>query len=262
MIRISELFVYPIKSCAGTAVDSFKLDRFGPENDRRWMIVDEAGVQITQRERARMALIKPTLTNTGLQVNYRRQTLAVDTPSLGRPLSVQVWADQVSALDAGDMAAEFVSGVLETPARLVWMPETTERAVDPDYASKQETVGFADGFPLLLIAQASLDDLNTRLEQAVPMNRFRPNIVVDGCEAFAEDSWHSLKNDDCELQVVKPCARCVMPSVIQETAEKDTAILRALASYRRGEDRQTYFGQNLLYQGTARLKIGDVFTAK
>lgn len=260
MITISELFIYPIKSCAGTAVDSYELDRFGPKHDRRWMLVDEQGVLITQREVARMALIKPTLTESGLHISYKDQSINADTPIAGTSKAVQVWADRVQAYDAGKEAADFFSNVLQRTAHLVWMPETTERQVNHSNANAGETVGFADAFPLLLISQASLDDLNSKLDQPVPMNRFRPNIVVQGCETFAEDSWSSLIADGCELKVVEPCSRCVMPSIDQATAEKNSAILRVLASYRRGEDGKTYFGQNLLYQGSARLSVGQSIT--
>ncbi|MEM8497433.1 MAG: MOSC N-terminal beta barrel domain-containing protein [Pseudomonadota bacterium] len=260
MITISELFIYPIKSCAGTAVESFELDRFGPTHDRRWMLVDEQGLLITQREVARMALIKPALTESGLRITYHDQLIDVDTPVSGEPKAVQVWADRVQAYDAGRAASDFFSRVLERTASLVWMPETTERQVKHSSASAAETVGFADAFPLLLISQASLDDLNSRLDQPVPMNRFRPNIVVQGCDAFAEDSWSKLTSENSVLNVVEPCSRCVMPSINQATAEKNSAILRVLASYRRGEDGKTYFGQNLLYQGSARLSVGQVFT--
>ncbi len=258
MITISELFIYPIKSCAGTAVNSFVLDRFGPQHDRRWMVVDEQGVLITQREVARMALITPALTDNGLRIHYQDQTLDVDTPVHGAARAVQVWADKVQALDAGNKAAGFFSTVLERTARLVWMPETTERPVTHRDAKRGETVGFADAFPLLLISQASLDDLNARLENPVPMNRFRPNIVVQGCEAFAEDSWSGLHSESGVLSVVEPCSRCVMPSIDQTTAEKNSAILRALASYRRAQDGKTYFGQNLLHKNHAQLNVGDV----
>lgn len=262
MATISELFIYPIKSCAGSSVDSFELDRFGPKHDRRWMVVDEQGVLITQREVARMALIKPALTESGLHISYMDQFISVDTPVNGAPKAVRVWADTVQAYDAGKHAAEFFSSVLDRSARLVWMPESTERPVNHSEASAGETVGFADAFPLLLISQASLDDLNSKLDQAVPMNRFRPNIVVQGCDAFAEDNWSTLRSEDSVLNVVEPCSRCVMPSIDQATAEKNSAILRVLASYRRGEDGKTYFGQNLLYQGVARLSVGQNFTAE
>ncbi|MFK7732586.1 MAG: MOSC domain-containing protein [Pseudomonadales bacterium] len=262
MVTISELTIYPVKSCAGVSVDSVALDRFGPENDRRWLVVDEAGVQITQRELPVMALIQPSITASGLQFKYRDQQIDVSTPHQGAPRAVQVWADRVQALDAGTVASEFFSSVLQCSARLMWMPDTTERKVDPHYAQHGETVSFADGFPLLLISQASLDDLNTRLDQPVPMNRFRPNVVVQGCEAYAEDSWSTLISDQLEFQIAKPCSRCVMPSINQRTSEKDSHILRALASYRRGSDGRIYFGQNLLYQMNGQLSVGDTFAAQ
>lgn len=262
MITISELFIYPIKSCAGTAANSFELDRFGPAHDRRWMIVDERGVLITQREVSRMAQIKPTLAESGLHISYKDQSLSVSTPFSGSPKAVHVWADTVQAHDAGEAAAEFFSSILERTASLVWMPETTERQVKHSNANAGETVGFADAFPLLLISQASLDDLNSKLDQPVPMNRFRPNIVVQGCEAFAEDSWSTLTSENSVLNVVEACSRCVMPSIDQASAEKNSAILRMLANYRRGADGKTYFGQNLLYQGNACLSVGQTFICR
>lgn len=260
MVTVSELTIYPVKSCAGVSVNSFMLDRFGPENDRRWLVVDKAGVQITQRELPVMAMIQPSISASGLRLTYRDRQIDVCTPHEGAPRAVQVWADRVQAFDAGDAASEFFSHVLQLPARLMWMPETAERQVDPHYAQHGETVSFADGFPLLLISQASLDDLNTRLEKPVPMNRFRPNIVVKGCTAFAEDSWSTLSGNELELQVSKPCSRCVMPSINQTTAEKNSRILRVLASYRRGADGRTYFGQNLLYPTSGLVRVGDTFT--
>ena len=127
----------------------------------------------------------------------------------------------------------------------------------PGARQQRETVSFADGFPLLLVSRASLDDLNGRLSSPVPMNRFRPNLVVQGCAAFAEDDWRRIRIGGTEFELAKPCSRCVMPSIDQRTAQKDSEILRVLAGYRRGEDRQTYFGQNLLYSGVGKLRVGD-----
>jgi uncharacterized protein YcbX len=136
------------------------------------------------------------------------------------------------------------------------MPDDARRRVQPLYARRGETVSFADGFPLLLISQASLDDLNARLDQPVPMNRFRPNLVVSGCEAFDEDRWQRIRIGTLEFDVAKPCSRCVMPSIDQATAQRDPQINRVLASYRR-RDGQVYFGQNLLYPEYGSLAVGD-----
>ncbi|MFK8019843.1 MAG: MOSC domain-containing protein [Pseudomonadales bacterium] len=257
MISVSELIIYPIKSCAGISVGEFMLDRFGPKDDRRWMIIDNEGQQVTQREVAELALIKPRLTNSGLHIEFKEEHMSVDQPVGGAAMVVQIWADSVQAIDAGDKVAQWLSEQLATSLRLVWMPDNSQREVEKPIAKLGETVSFADAFPLLLISQASLDDLNSRLDVAVPMNRFRPNIVVTGCDAFAEDSWRRIQVNQLELQVAKACARCVMPSIDQQTAAKDSAILRALASFRRGDDKQTYFGQNLLYQSFSMLKTGS-----
>jgi len=149
-----------------------------------------------------------------------------------------------------------LSAQLGQPCRLVYMPDTCRRLVDGLYAREGETVSFADGFPLLLISQASLDDLNSRLDNPVPMNRFRPNLVVSGCDSFAEDGWRRIRIGDVEFDVAKPCSRCLIPSIDQATAHRDGQINRMLASYRRVNG-QVMFGQNLLYQRAGTLSLGD-----
>jgi uncharacterized protein YcbX len=258
MISVSELNIYPVKSLAGLGLQSVSLDRFGFTGDRRWMVVNEKRRFLSQREIEAMALISVELTQEGIRLAARVGAVSVPQPSpAARSVRVQVWEDSVNALDAGDEAARWLSEVLAADCRLVYMGEDAQRYVDGVYAREGETVSFADGFPVLLISQASLDDLNSRLSQPVPMNRFRPNLVVQGCEAYAEDNWRSIQIGAMILDVAKPCSRCVMPSIDQATAQKDGEILRVLAGYRRGADRQTYFGQNLLYTGSGELRLGD-----
>jgi uncharacterized protein YcbX len=257
MLQLSGLTTYPIKSCAGSALAGAALDRFGLSGDRRWLVVDAGNRFLSQREHALMALLQPEQSNEGLLLRFREHVLAVTTPvSAAKTRLVSIWEDTVPALDAGDEAADWLSERLGQACRLVFMPDDCQRLVDGRYASAGETVSFADAFPLLLISQASLDDLNSRLSRPVPMDRFRPNLVVQGCEAYAEDHWRRIRIGSVEFTVAKPCSRCVVPSIDQATAEKDSEILRVLASYRRGQDRQTYFGQNLLYQVTGRLELG------
>ena len=153
-------------------------------------------------------------------------------------------------------AAAWLSDRLGSACRLFYMPEDSVRLVDGLYAHNGETVSFADGFPILLISRASLDDLNGRLPSPVPMNRFRPNLVISGCAPFAEDDWKRIRIGDMVFDVAKPCSRCAIPSIVQETGERDPHINRALASYRRF-DGKIYFGQNLLYQQPGRLQSGD-----
>ena len=240
------------------------LDRFGLQHDRRWMVVDEHGQFITQRTRPAMALIHVEPLPGGVRLQHlQHKAGAVETlvevmrPDSPPRLTVKVWGDTMAAVDAGDEAASWLTLQLGVSCRLVYMPDTTHRLVNPSYASAEETVSFADAYPLLLISEASLADLNDRLENKVPMNRFRPNLVVGGCDAFAEDAWQRICIGGVELDVAKPCPRCVMPSIDQATAEKDSKILSVLAGYRRGDDGKTYFGQNLLYQTLGELKVGD-----
>ena len=256
-MQLTELLIYPVKSCGGIALSQVSLDRFGPAGDRRWLVVDTAGRFITQRETAALALVRVARSVAGLCLTAGDSSLDVAEPGAeASRLEVQVWQDRVPALDAGDRAARWLGRVLGRDCRLVYMPDNARRPVDPRYATAGETVSFADGFPLLLISQGSLDELNRRLDQPVPMNRFRPNLVVDGCEPFAEDRWERIRIGAVELRVVKPCARCVVPSIDQHSGRRDPQINRVLASFRR-RDGNILFGQNLLYEAPGTLRRGD-----
>jgi uncharacterized protein len=257
MVQISELYVYPVKGAAGIPLRQATLDDFGIRHDRRWMIVDAAGRFITQRNQPRLALLQPEL---------EPDRLVLSSPMCGRvelPLEahgparrVQVWDDVTDAVDAGDVAAGFVSRHLDAAVRLLFMPDNTLRQVSLDYARPGDRVSFADGFPLLLIGQASLDELNRRLPDPVAMVRFRPNIVVAGATPHAEDGWRRLRVGDVDLDVVKPCARCAVPNVDPETAVAGREPTRTLAGYRRW-DGKIWFGQNVLHRSAGVLRVGD-----
>ena len=170
---------------------------------------------------------------------------------------VTVWRDTVPAHEAGERAAAWLTAFLGTPCRLVRMPESTERAVNPAFGEPGDVVSFADGYPFLLIGQASLDDLNARLASPLPMRRFRPNLVVAGAESFAEDTWKRVQIGHIVFRVVKPCARCTIPTVDPEAgvfAGKEP--LRTLATFRKFGSK-VFFGQNLIAQGTGALRVGD-----
>ena len=173
----------------------------------------------------------------------------------GASLPVVVWRDKVNAIPVGGDADAWLSEFLAIDCRLVVFPYDARRAVDPDYAAATDQVGFADGFPFLLISQASLDDLNARLAQPVPMLRFRPNLVVEGCAAYAEDGWRRIRIGELEFRVAKPCSRCIIPTIDPATAQRSAEPLRTLMSYRR-RDNRIYFGQNLIHDGTGRLAVG------
>lgn len=257
-MQLSGITIYPVKSCAGINMDSVILDRFGPVGDRRWLVVDERGRFISQREQAHMALIRVEQVPGGIRLLFGGSSIDSAIPGIDAPeVRVSIWEDSVRAVLADSTAGEWLSAQLGQPCRLVYMPDTCRRLVDGLYARDSETVSFADGFPLLLISQASLDDLNGRLDHPVPMNRFRPNLVVSGCASFAEDDWRRIRIGNVEFDVAKPCSRCVIPSIDQSTAKRDVQISRVLASYRRVNG-QVMFGQNLLYQHPGILSVGDL----
>jgi len=255
-IVVSALSIYPVKSCRGVSLSSAQLESFGLKNDRRWMVVDEKGVMLTQRKIAKMCLIQPELNSRGLTLKTSaREELDVEIPLANKKVSVKVWDDHCQAYDAGDEAANWLSQLLSTNCRLVYFPDDEFRQVDLNYANIGDKTAFSDGFPLLLISQASLDDLNQRLDTPIPMSRFRPNIVVTGCEPFAEDTWKEVRLADMTFRIVKPCSRCVIPSINIETAEREKEPLKTLVSYRK-RDKKIFFGQNVIANMTGKIDVG------
>jgi len=255
-LRVSALYRYPVKSLAGEAFSSLEVGARGPELDRHWMVVDADGRFITQRQQPRMCLVQARIDHD--------QALWLAAPGmpeirvgerLAERLEVRVWDDLLPASAAGPAADRWLSEFLSLPCRLVSMPDDVARPVDPDYADPADQVGFADGFPFLLISQASLDDLNSRLESPLPMLRFRPNLVVSGCDPYAEDSWRRLRIGDLEFQIAKPCSRCIIPTIDPTTAQRSAEPLHTLKGYRR-RDNKIYFGQNLVHRGSGRLAVG------
>ncbi|HNC75944.1 MAG TPA: MOSC domain-containing protein [Pseudomonadales bacterium] len=259
MMRVSELYLHPVKSCGGHAVERVALDPQGPRGDRRWMVTDPTGQFLTQRELARMALIQVGVTDSGITLRAPGfDTLTVMTPPQEQASErlVTVWRDQCRALLADAAANQWFSDFLQRPAQLVHLPDSSRRPVDPRYATASDQVSFADGFPLLLIGAASLDELNSRLDQPVSMRRFRPNLVVSGGAAFAEDGWRRLRIGTITFRVAKPCARCAIPGIDPDSGQTTTEPLRTLARFRR-RDGVIYFGQNLLHDGPGTLTVGD-----
>ncbi len=257
LAALSNLTIYPLKSAAGVDLQTSGLDRFGLVGDRRWMLVDAHNRFVTQRDEPRLARLQalPIAGGLALAMEERHCELVIDDSWQAR--EVTVWGSVVMALDAGEQAAQWLQAGFGKAWRLVYMPDNCQRRVDPHYAAQGETVSFADGFPLLLISQRAVDELGERLGEPVAANRFRANIVVDGCQAHAEDQWQRIRIGDAQFVVAKPCSRCVVPSIDQGTAQKHRRLLRTLASYRRGDDGQTYFGQNLLQVSGNALAVGD-----
>lgn len=258
-MHLSALNIYPIKSCAGIAVRSWDVDTFGFRYDRRWMVTTPRGEFITQRECPALALVRVEVAEPHLRVTAPGMpdlVLALN-PLGGRPVSTMIWDDQVSVVAPDHRADDWFSQVVGLEVVLAYMPDTVRREVDRDWAPRGGRTGFADGFPFLLIGDASLADLNQRLGEALPMNRFRPNLVVAGSAPFAEDGWRAIRIGGLEMEVVKPCARCVVTTTSQERGARDgDEPLRTLATFRR-QDGKVMFGQNVVHYGTGTLQVGN-----
>jgi uncharacterized protein YcbX len=256
--KLSELWRFPVKSLRGRRFSALAVTARGFAHDREWMVVDPAGRFLTQRQQPRMALVDAAVRDGQLQLAAPGMpSLDVAAGDDGVGLEVQVWGDRCAALAPDPAADAWLSRFLDAPCRLVRQPADAVRRVDPGYAGPGDQVGFADGFPFLLISQASLDDLNRRLASPVPMLRFRPNLVVTGTAPYEEDRWRRIRIGDLTLRVAKPCSRCVIPTIDPATAERAAEPLRTLMSYRR-RDNKVYFGQNLLHDGVGRLAEGMV----
>ena len=255
-LTLSEIYRYPIKSARGHALSEATMDQFGIVGDRRWMVIDEAGDFITQRNHAQLALLKAAPTSAGLRLSMNGRDIEVAVPDAAAERSpVVIWGETVPAQITDDSISAWLSEQLGMSARLAYLPDDGQRPVDPAYADG-ELVNFADGFPLLVITQAALDELNEKLDTPVPMNRFRPNLVISGAAAHAEDEWKEIVIGDARVRLAKPCSRCVIPSIDQATTERDSQINRVLAKYRR-RDGQIFFGMNALAPAGAQFRVGD-----
>jgi MOSC domain-containing protein len=266
MIRITALNVYPVKGCRGIALDSARVAATGFEHDREWLIVRPDGRFMTQREDPRLALIEPALADDALQLRVPGAELRVPFNVQEKAVEVTCWKDRCAAFDAGDEAAAFLTRYLGAPYRLVRFDARRKRLSNAQWTPGVEALNqFTDGFPWLLISEASLEDLNSRLSRKLPMNRFRPNIVVNGLPPFGEDRVHELVADGVRLRRAKPCARCIVTTTDQATGTRDSdEPLRTLAKFRFDRElKGVLFGQNMiLIDGVgARLRVGQELQA-
>lgn len=264
MGRIAELHVYPIKSCRGIRLERALLQPQGLQYDREWLVTGSDGRFITQREQPRLALVAPQVSGDTLRVGAPGLAdLELPLAARGAPCEVTVWRDRCRAFDCGPQAANWFTELLGTPARLVRFDPDHTRLSDPQWTQGlPASTRFSDGFALLAISLASLQDLNARLPRPLPMDRFRPNLVLDAIAAYGEDGLDRCAiSDEIELRAVKACTRCVVTTTDQRTgvAAGDEP-LRTLRSYRwdRALNGVT-FGQNLIVVrgGGAQLAVGD-----
>lgn len=263
-LTLSALHVYPVKGLKGIDLASARCTDRGLEHDRRWMVVDANGDFLSQREMPRMATIWTDIADGALTLSAP-DVGSVDVPLEPRPaapLRVRVWRSVCDAIPVSPQADEWLSGYLGLSCRLVHMPDSTRRVSNPEYTEGEKLVGFADGYAYLVTAEASLAELNARLaarsQRAVPMNRFRPNLVVRGGSAFAEDGWRELRAGDAVLRAAKPCGRCQVTTTDQTTGEvTGPEPLETLGTFRASEEFGARFGMNFVTVKPGNVRVGD-----
>jgi uncharacterized protein YcbX len=262
---LTDLNIYPVKSCRGIALQHARLAPTGLGDDRHWMLVRPNGRFITQREYPRMALISTQVSDDALTLGAPYMAnLRVARNGAGETRDVTVWKFDGRGVDCGDAAATWVSQYLETPLRLVRFDVDTPRVCSPEWTGDTRAVTeFADGYPILVISRASLAELNSRLPKALPMERFRPNIVIDGVGAYDEDRMHELRAGPVTLRIVKPCMRCSITTTDQQQGIVDgVEPLQTLKGYRYNKElRGVGFGQNVIVVSGAgeTLRVGQTF---
>jgi uncharacterized protein YcbX len=273
-MHISEINIYPVKSLKGVGLGEARVTKGGFERDRRWMITDIGSKFLTQRELPKMASISIALEYDGLRFSAPNtgDRIVAARPNTGESGQVQVWTSVCTAEFYDETVNQWFSDVLGTQCRLVYMPEETKRGINPIFNTGDDIVSFADGYPFMALSEASLEDLNSRLEASLPMNRFRPNLVISGAESYAEDGWKRVRIGDTIFRGTKPSARCSITTVDQARgvfAGKEP--LRTLAGYRQAKQvmpdaytamgmggNDVLFGQNLVPENVGdMIRVGD-----
>ena len=273
-MKVSEINIYPVKSLGRTSVDESVVEKRGFQNDRRFMLTDKNGEFFTQREFPKMATLAIKLNANSLEI-FDSENKKIEVPfkfEKSKMQTVRVWKSVCDAFVLPENVNKWLSDVLETKCQMVYMPDETEREINPMFRQNNEIVSFADGYPFLLIGENSLNDLNEKLETELPMNRFRPNLVVSDSEAFAEDHWKKIQIGETVFRSTKPCARCVITTIEQSVGEFDgKEPLKTLAEYRKAKDvfpnnyesldlteNSVLFGQNFVAENFGgKIKVGD-----
>ncbi|HSL87945.1 MAG TPA: MOSC N-terminal beta barrel domain-containing protein [Ignavibacteriaceae bacterium] len=263
-LTLSEINIFPVKSLGGISLQSSVVEERGLQYDRRWLLVDDKGVFITQRDFPQMALMELSLSENNLSVKYKSDS---SLPAISIPLKffsderidVIIWDDKCKAVPVNKEYDDWFSETLKMKCRLVKMPDDERRIVEKKFISEDKIVSFADAYPFLIIGQSSLNDLNSKMIVKLPMNRFRTNFVISGGKPFEEDKWKNFNIGDVKFKAVKPCARCVITTTDQETAVRSEEPLRTLATYRNFKNK-VLFGMNLIAFSNGTVKVGDSIT--
>ncbi len=264
-MHLQDIYIYPIKSLGGIKVEEAITEEKGLQYDRRWMLVDKNRVFITQRNIFRLALLQVRFIESGLEVFQKKNPeIRIEIPFLPQTdtfLNVTIWEDEVVGQLVDPAIGKWFSDQIGIPCDLVYMPEDSERKLKPKYSVNNESVSFSDGMPYLIIGQESLNDLNSKLENPVPMDRFRPNLVFSGAEHFEEDGWDTVQIGEAVFKVTKPCARCVLTTVNQDSGIRGKEPLLTLSQYRKVKNK-IMFGQKMLLLKGDKIKVGDAVSGK
>jgi len=261
LVTVTQLFRYPIKSFPGFAVDELPLVEGGPKGDRRWMLVEPSGRFITLRKIPDLYLFNVTEMEGQLKLTFpgHGEQQFDAAPTEGTPIEVTVWSDQVNAIEPYVEVSKWLSGCLDRPCKLVYVPDDQLRQVDLDFAQAGDRVGFADGFPILVATEASLKQFNQWLTEPMSMIRYRPNIVLDGLEAWSEDHWQQLVHGDLTIDLVKPCSRCAIPTLKPDTRERQLEVMQMLSEHRK-QSGGVMFGVNGIHRQLTEVTLGQQFT--
>ncbi|HET9651286.1 MAG TPA: MOSC N-terminal beta barrel domain-containing protein [Usitatibacter sp.] len=263
-LTVSALHIYPVKGLKGIALEAARCTERGLEHDRRWMVVDRSGTFISQRSHPKMATVWTEIEDDHIVLS------APDVESVALPLeqeapatlSVTVWNSLCAAVAGPKESDDWLSDYLGEPCRFVYMPHSTRRHSNPEYAGHDKLVGFADGYAYLVISEGSLADLNAKLaakgHPALPMNRFRPSLVIAGSEPYAEDGWKRIRIGEAVLQAAKPCGRCQVTTTDQATGEvRGPEPLATLATYRESSEFGVMFGMNFVTANAGDISVGQ-----
>ena len=254
-----KIYIYPVKSLGGISVDSAIADARGLKYDRRFLLVDENAMFMTQRDFPRLALLKLSFSENAFEVLNTKDNSRLIIPfesDSNKNISVTIWDDECKAVKLGNDFDDWFSDAVGKKCSLVFMPDDERRIVKKKYIYDEHIVSFADAYPFLIIGQSSLDDLNAKLENPIPMNRFRTNFVFTGGKPFEEDNWNHFRIGDVNFKAVKPCARCVITTTNQDTAERSSEPLKTLSTYRKFNNK-VLFGMNVVCFNNGFVSVGD-----
>ncbi len=254
---VKSIVIYPIKGCRGVEIDSCAVHERGFENDRRYMLVDKHNMFVSQRSHPELSQIITSLTSKQIDISYDDERFSFDLDEItNEVINITLFEHTISGTIVSQAANSYFSNILGEDIRFVKMTQTNTRHKKLIKGPEATEVSFADGYPYLIVGTDSLRQLNARLDSPVLMDRFRPNIIIETSTAHIEDSWESIKVGDVDMLVIKPCARCSVITIDQQTAEKSKGTIKALSSYRK-VDNKIYFGVNAITLSRGHINIGD-----